>query len=115
MAFRKSEPYIVPLIIVLVGLCAFGLGRLSGVGEGGPRLIINVPESASAAAVGFSSTQPAAEESGKGIVASKSGSKYYLSTCSGASRIKPENKVWFENVAEARAAGYEPAANCEGL
>jgi hypothetical protein len=50
-----------------------------------------------------------------GYVASKSGSKYYLPSCSGAKRIKPENQVWFATKEAAVAAGYEPAATCKGL
>ena len=49
------------------------------------------------------------------VVASKSGSKYHLPTCSGAKTIKPENLISFESVAAAEAAGYAPAANCPGL
>ena len=49
------------------------------------------------------------------IVASKKGSKYHLEDCSGAKRIKEENKIWFNSEKEARKAGYEPAANCPGL
>ena len=46
------------------------------------------------------------------ILASKNGTKYYLKTCSGANRIKEENKVYFSSVEEAELAGYGPAANC---
>ncbi len=53
-------------------------------------------------------------ETGK-YVASKNGTKYYLPSCSGANRIKEENKVYFDSVEEAQAAGLEPAANCPGL
>ncbi len=48
-------------------------------------------------------------------VASKSGTKYYLPSCSGVKRIKEENKVWFASVEDAQAAGLSPAANCPGL
>ncbi len=50
-----------------------------------------------------------------GYVASKSGAKYHLPWCSGAQRIKEENKVWFATKEEAESAGYEPAANCKGI
>jgi len=49
------------------------------------------------------------------IVASKNGAKYYFTWCSGATRIKEENKVWFESETEAKNAGYAPASNCKGL
>lgn len=49
------------------------------------------------------------------VVASKSTSSklYHFTWCSGAKRIKEENKVWFNNEAEAIAAGYSLAANCQ--
>ena len=55
------------------------------------------------------------QNSEKKYVASKSGTKYYLPSCSGASRIKEENKVWFASVEEAKARGLEPASGCKGL
>jgi hypothetical protein len=48
-------------------------------------------------------------------MASKSGSKYYLPSCSGAKRIKEENEVWFKTKEEAEKAGYGPAAGCKGI
>lgn len=103
----------VPAIVALVGLSCFGLGRLSVAAGEAPRLVINAPGvqlAASAAVV-------QASQGGKSgaYVASKSGSKYYLPSCSGASRINEANKVWFATVEEAEAAGYTPAANCPGL
>lgn len=48
------------------------------------------------------------------VVASKSSSskKYHYSWCSGASRIKEENKLWFDNELAAQSAGYSLADNC---
>lgn len=48
-------------------------------------------------------------------LASKNGTKFYLPECSGAKRIKEENKIWFYTKEEAMAAGFGPAANCKGL
>lgn len=48
-------------------------------------------------------------------VASKSGSAYHFPWCSGARRIKEENKIYFNSKEEAVKAGYHPAANCKGL
>lgn len=91
------ESLILPAIVVLVGVSAFGLGRLSAVAGEAP-----------AASAGS-----AAKTSGT-YVASKSGTKYYLPSCAPAS-IKDANKVWFDTAAEAQAAGYTPASNCSGL
>lgn len=51
----------------------------------------------------------------RSIVASRNGTKYYFRWCSGVSRIKEENKVWFETTKEAEDRGYEPSKNCVGL
>lgn len=112
---QRLQPLIMPVLVALVGLAAFGLGRLS-VGQGSsPRLVINAPTQ-TAAVVQGAAAPAAALAAGKGAyVASKSGTKYYLPSCGGVGRIKEENKVWFDSVAEAQAAGYEPAANCPGL
>lgn len=53
-------------------------------------------------------------ESG-GYVASKSGAVYHLPWCSGAKRIKEENRIYFASKEEAERAGYRPAANCKGI
>ena len=49
------------------------------------------------------------------IFASKSGSKFYFSWCSGGNRIKNENKIYFKSVEEAQNRGYEIAKNCPGI
>lgn len=103
---RKTEPFVVPAIIVLVGLSAFGLGRLSALEEQKGNLIIREGQSA---AVAEASAGP------HNFVASRNGTRYYIPTCTGAQRIKEENKIWFGSEAEARSAGYTPAAGCPGL
>lgn len=45
-------------------------------------------------------------------VASQSGTKYYTLDCGGVSRIKEENKIYFDSIDEAENAGYEPADGC---
>ncbi len=113
------ELWLLPAVLVLVGLTAFGLGRLSALGERGEGLVIRLPDGSVQTAAAYAATTPAkvaaAPATSGTYVASKSGTKYYLPSCSGAGRIKEENKVWFETVAEAQAAGYTAAANCPGL
>ena len=46
------------------------------------------------------------------VVVSKNSDKYHFTWCSGAKRIKEENKLWFETEAAAQAAGYTKAGNC---
>jgi hypothetical protein len=112
-----AEAALLPAIVVLVGLSAFGLGRLS---------VASVPPAQTAAAyqaAGESAptpapafAQPKTVSASEGqFVASKNGTKYYLPSCSGVSKIKEENKVYFASAADAQAAGYSAAANCPGL
>jgi len=117
----KIEPYLLPAIVVLVGVGAFGLGRLSASSPNHTALRIIYPNAQAATPVkagevSGKTTQPFDDAQGlRNFVASKNGTKYYLTTCSGANRIKEENKVYFASAAQAQAAGYGPAANCPGL
>ncbi len=47
-----------------------------------------------------------------GILASKNGTKYYFIHCSGANRIKEENKIYFSSIGDAENRGLERAKNC---
>ncbi len=116
----KLEPLLLPLVVSLVALGAFGLGRLSAQGDTKEAFRVIYPEAqaakplANTAAVFAAAPAPVAAGEGA-YVASKNGSKYYLTTCSGANRIKKENRVYFVSAHDAAAAGYEPAAQCPGL
>lgn len=89
-------------ILILACLASFGLGYLAGrdVGQGS-----DVSRMAS----------PSVSSTTGQFVASRNGSKYYLSSCAGVERISDANKIWFESAVAARAQGYSPAANCNGL
>lgn len=125
--FRKEpgRTALVCLVIVLVGLFSFVLGRLSVQTSAlsshtGARLVeeddAGAFGAAGAADEGMSLSASAAGEAiAGGVVASKSGTKYHFPWCAGAKSIKEANKVWFASIAEAKAAGYEPASNCKGL
>ncbi len=90
------------LVILLSASASFGLGYLAGedAGQGGP--------------VSLSASLPTKSTS-KQFVASRTGKKFYLSWCGGASRISNANKIWFSSEKEAITQGYSPATNCKGL
>jgi len=96
----------ISIIVFLVALASFGLGRLSVIESARPAISIN-----SAAAV--SAARSIAQ--GGLFVASRTGEKFFYPWCSGAQSIADANKVWFQSEKAARAAGYEPAKNCKGL
>ncbi len=108
------------IVIILVGICAFGLGRLS---VESPKVdesvkITNASGiiSRSKAQTSFSSgtETKSGEISLEGqYVASKNGKLYYTKGCKGADRIKPENQVWFANSSEAEGLGYTRSASCK--
>ena len=105
------------MVIVLVALLAFGIGRLSVVGKREPVQIEYDPELANqTSVVNFAQTQTAsvisATQSKVSVVASKNSDKYHFSHCAGAKQIKEENKIVFQTVENAEAAGYTLAANC---
>lgn len=118
-----TGPFVIPLLVALVGVAAFGLGRLSALDSSIEGLKIYAPEQAAgvgearvlAAPVDAPKRPVQAPNQPKNFVASKNGTKYYAATCSGAARIKTENQVWFGSVEDATAAGYIPAANCAGI
>ncbi|MBM2817710.1 MAG: protein of unknown function with transrane region [Parcubacteria group bacterium] len=109
------------IVIILVAFAGFGLGRLSAL-EGKKSPILIERNSVSAILLGdnisdekLTVAKTVQNESNKSFVAAKSGTRYYFPWCGGVSRIKEENKIWFASEAEARKAGYTPAANCAGL
>ncbi len=102
---KMGQDVFIVLILILVGLGAFGLGRLSMMEEKRPA--IRMFEQA------MNEVDPISM--GGLVVASRKGSKYHFPWCSGATRMSEVNKVWFKSIDGARKAGYEPAGNCKGL
>lgn len=123
-AVERREVY-TAIIIILVGLASFGLGRLSNELDNRPAVKIYNEELSGQPSASLVETQTAAvantassEESTLSagvVVASKNGTKYYFPWCGGVSRISAANKITFASRAEAEKAGYGPAANCKGL
>jgi len=114
------------VVVFMVALGAFGLGRLSLKQSETPAPVKKtVPRTSSQVATPpqLSAVVPIAEKATTtsggvqegGYVGSKNGTKYHLPWCSGAKRIKEENKVYFADKALAEKAGYTPAENCPGI
>ena len=134
---RKAKDISLILSIILLGITSFGLGRLSvdeeraavvlhaapqrptdatseaGTGNNLPAAhLVTVGTALPDTETGTTTTAP--RTSGT-LVGSKNGTVYHLPWCSGAQRIKPANRVWFDSKADAEAAGYHAASNCKGL
>lgn len=104
----KWRKYFVSLAVLLLVALAFGIGRLSAGRGSQAGVSINFePNLAAATQSGTNTTNNATAA----IYASSRGSKYYFSNCK--STIVEQNKVFFASAAEAEAAGYTLASNCQ--
>lgn len=114
----KNDFFIV-ILIFLVGIASFGLGKISSFEKKKvPISILNKQKDTYTSVIESSEkiTINNEQSNQKGIViASKTGKKYYYPWCSGTNRIKEDNKIWFNSIEEARARGLTPASGCIGL
>lgn len=114
-----KELFVIALI-ALVGLCGFGLGRLSAL-EGERKKELKVLQLSHVIEGDGGEVGESGEERKTGAISpgmyvgSSNGTTYHLPWCSGAQRIKEDNKTWFASKEEALAKGYKPAANCKGI
>lgn len=134
-----NSRYFVAVVIVLVVIMAFALGRISGLQEKrlpvkiisedlGPTRNALPPEvvgevkgvssgveaNSSGVVPSTGSTNSLQANSGQ-VVGSKNGTKYHYPWCGGAKQISAKNLITFDSITEARAKGYTPASNCKGL
>ena len=110
---ESRNDLIIACIIFFTGLSGFGLGRLSVDLKPHPPFSVIQPineQDSNKASSGVTADTAAAND--KKIVASRNGTAYYYPWCSGAKRIKEENKVWFLTKEAAEKAGLKLAGNC---
>lgn len=114
----KNQDLFIVLIIIMVALIFFGIGRLSAP-KSEPIQIMNL-EKASVEDISPSAPSEASEDKkeidyqGK-VIGSVNSDKYHLPDCPGTKQISEKNKIWFDSIKAAEKAGYSPAANCPGL
>lgn len=112
-SLAENETWYFSILLVLVGVTAFGLGKWSVLEKESPATQKN-------AEVTFYPTtterlnKPILSNQTQ-VVASRSGTRYHRPECPGAAQIKPDNLINFSSIALARAAGYTAASNCPGL
>ena len=107
-------------IIVGVGIGSFGLGRLSVVNTDKDSVDNGISILSNKALLGDANIkendskliEPINNVKEKRYVASKNGKMYYSPGCSGASRIKPENQIWFSTSQDAEKSGYSKSKSC---
>ncbi len=113
---EKGKDILIVIIVILVGLSSFELGRLSkgsdssGIKIEYPNQIGNQPASAILSQNYLSANT---KTSRKSFFASSKGNKYYSIGCSAGKTIRQENRVYFATGEEAQKAGYEPSSSCK--
>ena len=119
MDFVKSNQHALFLggCMILIALTSFNIGRIYAL-QKTPLAITDAQEANTYRAT---APQPLSEQGTQPapivprdtrVVASKNSDKYHFTWCSGAKRIKEENKLWFNTEAEAIAQGLTLAGNC---
>ncbi|MDQ5922471.1 MAG: Ada Zn binding protein [Patescibacteria group bacterium] len=125
----KGKSLITVIIVVLVGIGSFGLGRLSKSQENKGIDILyrdinsfiptNSPDkpnlssnSLNSVDTGKSPSKPE-NSSKKGFVASRIGSRYYPLDCPAGDKLKQENKIYFSTEKEAIEKGYTKSSSCK--
>ncbi|MFH1201012.1 MAG: Ada metal-binding domain-containing protein [bacterium] len=118
---EKGKDILIVIIVILVGLGSFELGRLSKENSSSGIKIKypsqeqvinqagNVILATEAIKNNFSQNSNSA---GKIFFASNRGSKYYTISCSAGKTIKQENRVYFTTGEEAQQAGYTLSSGC---
>jgi len=108
---EKGKDVLIVVIVILVGLISFELGRMSkendssGIKIEYPNQDENQPANVVSAADLTNSTS-------KNFFASNRGTKYYSIGCSAGKTIKQENRVYFSTGEEAQKAGYDLSSSC---
>lgn len=119
--FSFIRKFFLGLVIVLVALLAFGIGRLSVEGKREPVRIVNNSQFPISNSQSNSNDSMDNENSLKiansqienlaSVYASSKGTKYYYSYCK--STISEKNKVIFATARMAESAGYTLSATCK--
>jgi hypothetical protein len=118
---EQGKDVLVVLIVILVGLGSFELGRLSMGTNSSSGIKIEYPELSTSQAANAeiaatsqktSAPQPKPKVAVEIYFASKRGHKYYPAGCAAGKTIKMENRVYFDTRAQAEAAGYELSSSC---
>jgi hypothetical protein len=117
---EKGKDVLIVIIVILVGLGSFELGRLSKGDDSQGQNIDNSSQNnddTSQVSVDNSTDverleAPVGPISGSFFASSK-GKKYYPVDCSAGKNIKQANRVYFDTGTQAEAAGYTLSSSCK--
>jgi hypothetical protein len=119
---EKGKDILMVIIVILVGLGSFELGRLSKEANSSGIKILPAQTGEYSSQNLFKDTEQAANvmsaknsanSVSKNFFASSRGSKYYSLGCSAGKTIKQENRIYFTTGEEAEKAGYTLSSSCQ--
>ena len=110
---EKGKDILIVIIVILVGLGSFELGRLSK-GKSSSGVKIEYPNQTPNQSLRSLETNViSSAKNERNFFASNRGSKYYSIGCSAGKTIKQENRIYFTTKEEAERAGYELSSSCQ--
>ena len=113
---EQGKDILTVILIILVGLGSFELGRLSET-DGNVSLNTtndqNSDPNSNIQENDQVTTNSTPNKNEKIFFASSRGKKYYTIDCSAGKTIKPENKIYFTTGEEAQKAGYTLSSSCQ--
>lgn len=112
----KGKDILVVVIIILVGLGSFELGRLSkNSSNNGIKIEYSGQETNIVNSVdqNLDIVQKFQKPTSGNFFASNRGTKYYSISCSAGKTIKEENRIYFSTSTQAESAGYELSSACK--
>lgn len=112
----KQSEIVLALAVVLIAIISFETGKISTLRNFGKPLEIKDPLNQSAQVIhlqGSTLQKTSTQRTDQKVVASKNSTSYHFSWCSGAKKIKEENKIIFASEQEAQSKGLTLASNCQ--
>ncbi len=112
----KGKDILTVMIVILVGVGSFELGRLSERSPAGKLKIEyngeDLNEAYKSQSANVLDAFAIAKDEEKNFFASKRGKKYYPLGCSAGKTIKEQNRIYFKTGEEAESAGYSLSSSC---
>lgn len=109
----KQAEVVLAIAVVLIAIISFESGRISALRQFNDPLEIKYAPAAITDTKIVSNPVQNSQKLDLRVVASKNSTLYHFLWCSGAQRIKEENKVIFSSEQEAQSRGYKLASNCQ--
>ena len=115
---ERGKDIIIVIIVILVGLGSFGLGRLSkNAPNNGLKIEYrnqegNITKATESPQFSPQTSKVEINTNGKAFFASNRGTKYYPLGCNAGKTIKMENRIYFSSSEEAQRSGYTPSTSC---